>query len=343
MKPPSRVLIHLRFLRYLLWEFRWSLGVFWALVLLGGLALQKLYGEKALSYPEACYQVFTLAFLQSSLEFPKEWYLQPFFFLVPMVGLGAVADSLVRLGYLVFAQKGNLPEWQRMIASLYRQHIVVVGVGKVGYRIVHELMALREPVVAIERMAQTDLLDEVRAMGVPVISGNGRNKQTLVESGVGQARSIILATDDDLANLDAALTAREINPSIHVVLRLFDATLAAKFASRFGMPTISTSEVAAPAFIAAATGRKVYHSFQLDGSRLHLTDLAVAPDGTLAGRAVGKIQVELSVNIIMHRSSRGVNVNPAHDTLLEAGDTVLVMAPLERLVGLEAANHPPGT
>jgi voltage-gated potassium channel len=343
MKTPSRVLIHLRFVRYLLWEFRWSLGLFWTMVLVGGLALQKLYGEKGLSYPEACYQVFCLVFLQSSLEFPNEWYLQPFFFVVPMVGLGVVADSLVRLGYLVFAQKGNLPEWQRMVASLYRQHIVVVGVGKVGYRILHELLALREPVVAIERKAESDFLDEVRALGVPVIVGNGRNKQTLAESGVGQARSIILATDDDLANLDAALTAREINPKIQVVLRLFDATLASKFASRFGMPTISTSEVAAPAFIAAATGRKVYHSFQLDGAQLHLTDLAVTADGTLAGQAVGKVQAEHSVNIIMHRSSQGVNVNPAHDALLQPGDTVLVIAPLQRLVALETANHPPGT
>jgi Trk K+ transport system NAD-binding subunit len=340
MKPPSRLLIYLRFLRYLLWEFRWPLGVFWALVLLGGLGLQNSYSQKNLGYPEACFQVFALAFLQPTLEFPKEWYLQPFFFLVPMVGLGAVADSLVRLGYLVFAQKGNLPEWQRMVASLYRHHMVVVGVGKVGCRIIRELLALREPVVAIEREAGSEFLDEVRALGVAVILGNGRHKQTLVEAGVGQARTIILATDDDLANLDAALTARDINPKIHVVLRLFDDTLATKFASRFGMPAISTSEVSAPAFIAAATGHKVYHTFQLDGSQLHLTDLTVAPDGSLAGRAVGKIQAEHSVNIIMHRGSQGVNINPSHDTLLGPGDIVLVIAPLERLVGLETANHP---
>src|SRR5437879_3437528 len=265
MKPPSRLLIHLRFLRYLLWEFRWSLGVFWGLVLLGGLGLHAFYGQKDLHYAEACFHVFTLAFLQPTLEFPTEWYLQPFFFVVPIIGLGAIADSLVRLGYLVFSRKSNLPEWQRMVASLYRRHIVVVGVGKVGYRILTGLAALREPVVAIELQTDSEFLDEARGLGVTVITGNGRHQKILEQAGVGQARAIILATDDDLANLDAALTAREINPKIHVVLRLFDDTLANRFASRFGMPAISTSQVAAPAFIAAATGHKAYHAFQLDG------------------------------------------------------------------------------
>jgi hypothetical protein len=42
----------------------------------------------------------------------------------------------------------------------------------------------------------------------------------------------------------------------------------------------------------------------------------------------------------LHRGGNGVNVNPAHDTVLLSGDTVLVMAPMECLVELEAANHP---
>jgi Trk K+ transport system NAD-binding subunit len=309
------------------------------MVLLGGLGLRLCYHQKELGFAEACYDVFTLAFLQPTLEFPREWYLQPFFFLVPMIGLGVVADSLVRLGYLAFARKSNLPEWQRMTASLYRQHIIVVGVGKVGYRIVKGLLALRELVVAIERKTDSEFLDEILGMGVPVIAGNGRHRATLEQAGVAHARAILLATDDDLANLDAALTAREINPKIHVVLRLFDDTLAAKFADRFAMSAISTSAVSAPAFIAAATGHTVYQNLQLDGCQLHLADLTIALEGALAGRAVGEIQAKHSVNLIMYRSSAGVQINPAHETILAPGDTVLVIAPMERLIELDAANH----
>jgi len=89
--------------------------------------------------------------------------------------------------------------------------------------------------------------------GIPVISGNARNVATLEEEGVKNAKAVIAATSDDLSNLDIGLTAREINATARIVLRLFDETLACKVAGSFAMPTISTSQVAAPAFIAAAT------------------------------------------------------------------------------------------
>jgi Trk K+ transport system NAD-binding subunit len=341
MTFPRQPLIHLRFLRYLLWEFRWPLVIFWGLVLLGGLALQHLYHAAELGYAEACYDVFTLIFMQTNLKFPQEWYLQPFFFLVPIVGLGAIADSVVRLGYLVFASRRDLPEWHQMLASLYSNHIVIVGLGKVGFRTLKGLVEMHESVVAVERQTGSEFLEEARALGVPVIIGNGRHRKTLEQARVERARTIILATDDDLANLDAALTARDLNPGIRVVLRLFDDTLAAKFATGFAMPAISTAHVAAPAFIAAATGHKVYASFQLDDARLHMTDLTVSPDGSLVGRLVGKVQAEFGANIVMYRGPQGVTINPPHETPLGPNDTVVVVAPLQRLVELEAANHPP--
>ena len=132
MRTPIRLAIYARYLRYLLWEFRWPLGVFWSLVLIGGGLLSLCYHHRPLSYVEACYGVFLLIFLEPYLDFPDEWYLQPFFFLLPIVGLGAVVDSLIRLGYLTFTKKSHLPEWQRIMASLYRDHMIVVGVGTVG-------------------------------------------------------------------------------------------------------------------------------------------------------------------------------------------------------------------
>src|SRR5262249_28787390 len=203
-------------------------------------------------YAEACNNVFFLMFAQPNMKFPSTWYLRPLFFLLPIIGLGAVADSLVRLGYLVFASKQNLPEWQRMVASLYRNHVIVVGIGKVGYRVIQGLAALRESVVAVELRSDAQFTEEVQALGVPIILGNGRNLKTLEQAGVAHARSIILATDDDLANLDAALTAQEANPKLRMVLRLFDESLAAQFTSHFAMPAILTSHVSAQAFIPAA-------------------------------------------------------------------------------------------
>jgi Trk K+ transport system NAD-binding subunit len=282
--------------------------------------------------------VFLLIFLEPSLDFPDKWYLQSLFFLLPVVGLGAIADSVVRLAYLIFSQKRNLPEWQRMMASLYSNHFVVVGMGKVGIRIVQGLVTLRESVVVIEREKESLFLDEVHALGVPVIAGDGRQRKTLEQASVAHAQAVILATDDDLANLDSALTAREINPQVRIVMRMFDDTLATKAGGAFNMPAISIAEVSAPAFIAAATGRKVYQDFQLAGQHVQLIDFTIHPQSRLVGQTVGEVQKSMDVNIVMHNGAQGVNVNPPHEVRLGGGDSLLVIAPLARLRALAEAN-----
>jgi Trk K+ transport system NAD-binding subunit len=333
--------MYLRFARYLLWEFRWPLCVFSALVFFGGLVLHVFYHRDgtALPFARACHAVFLLIFLESSLDFPEEWYLQPLFFLLPVIGLGAVADSVIRLAYLVFTKKQNLPEWNRMLASLCRNHFVVIGVGKVGYQVIKALLELRESVVAIEMASGSALLSELFDKGVPVVSGNARMTSTLEQAGVRQARAVIVTTSDDLTNLDAAITAREINRDAKIVIRLFDETLATKVAGALAMPTISTSQVAAPAFIAAATGRKIYQGFQLAGQQVHLTDITIRHTGRLVGLTIGDIQSDKRINVVMQQGSTGVHVNPDPHIRLEPGDTVLVIAPMDALLSLESWNQ----
>ncbi len=339
LNRPNRLAIHLRFVGYLLWEFRWPLGVFALLIYGGGWLVHVYYHAEEVGYARAVYAVFLMVFLESGLEFPDEWYLQPLFFLVPIIGLGALADSVVRLAFLMFTKKQRLPEWQRMVASLYRDHVVVVGVGKVGYRVILGLIEMHEAVVVVEDSTDSPLLDEIFDLGVPVIHGCGRQAKTLKEAGVPRARAVILTTSDDLTNLDAGLTARDLNPSARVVVRLFDETLAEKISGAFAMPAISTAKVSAPAFVAAATGRKVYQTLELAGRKVHMTDLTVCPTGALVGMTVGEIQADHLVNIVMHQGPGGVDVNPMNTVTLGPNDTMLLIAPMERLIDLESRNQ----
>src|SRR4051812_422383 len=336
---PARFRIYLRFVRYLLWEFRWPLGIFAGLVTGGGAILARFYHHEVLTFPKACYSVFLMVFLESSLDFPDEWYLQPFFYAFPIVGLGAVADSVIRLAFLMFTRKQNQPEWNRMLASLCRNHVVVVGVGRVGYQVIKELLELRESVVAIEQVSEAELLEALFDKKIPVIQGNARLPSILEQAGVRKAKAVIVTTGDDLTNLDIALEARELNATGRIVIRLFDETLARKVAGAFAMPTVSTSQVAAPAFIAEALGHKVYQGFHLAGQYVHLTDLVISPTGKLAGLTVGELQSDKKINIVMHQGPQGVNVNPDAEIILAPSDTILVIAPAESLLELERLNN----
>ncbi len=336
-----------RYARFLEREFRLPVAVFLALVFGGGFIIHNFYepaksdvetltiGAEHVGYVEGCYGVLSMIFTQNYFRFPKGWPMQAFFFLVPVVGIGAVANSLVRLGYYIFTKKQKLAEWHIMNASVMRNHIVVVGAGKVGYNIIKDLLELREDVVAVERNLETPLVTELLDLNVPIIQGEGRLKKTLEQAGVARAKAVILATDDDLANLDAALTAREIKPEVRVVLRLFDETLATKVATAFKMPAISTSATAAPTFIAAATGRSVLAGFTMDGETHHIADFQVAKGSEIVGRTVGSLQDELGVNVVMHKRGGKTNMNPSPDITIAADDRMLVIAPLAKIAEVE--------
>jgi Trk K+ transport system NAD-binding subunit len=351
MKRHLTLYAYYKFARFLEREFRWPVIVFALLVFGGGLLIHLFYrtekggvetltvGGDSIGFVEACYGVLSMVFTQNYFKFPREWYLQILFFLVPVIGLGAVANSLVRLGYFIFTKKQKLPEWHCMIASTIRNHLVVVGVGRVGYRILQELRSLKEDVVAIEKNSTSSLVAEMINLGVPVIIGEARLRQTLEDANLKYARAVILATDDDLTNIDAALTSREINPDIRIVLRLFDDTMATKVAAAIGFPAISESSAAAPALIAAATGRHIYQSFQIGGQKLHVVGLTVSKNSRLKDRNVGEIQKEFSVNIVMHQSDGKTAVNPDHDVRLNLGNQIVFIASIDCVARLEELNR----
>ena len=192
---------------------------------------------------------------------------------------------------------------------------MVVGVGKVGYQVIRGLHEMRESIVAIEMAAGAPFLGELFDRGIPVIQGNARMSSVLEQAGVREARAVIVTTSDDLtANLDAAITARELErrrPDRPPPVRR-DPSRPKVAGGVLHADDLDVSGRGKPAFIAAATGRKIYQALQLAGQEVHLTDIVVCPTGRLVGRTVGEIQADKRINVVMYQCSRtgAVNVNP---------------------------------
>lgn len=338
MNRPNAIRVYGSYGRYLLKEFRWPLGLFLGMIFGGGLLMHLIHEDRP-TYGEACYTVFRMLFFEPAEKFPQSWLLEVFYYAAPVLGIFVIADGLVRFGILLFQKKTRLKEWWLMEVSTYRNHIIVAGVGKVGYRIINELRQLGELVVGIEKEPDKLLTRELQDSGVPIIFGDARLKATLTEANVQTASAIICATNDDLANLDIALTAREINPAARVVLRIFDDTLAQKFASEFKMPAISTSQAASRVFVAAATGRSVYFTFQLDRDEVHMADLSLTPGSKLIGKSLQEIESGNSVRVVCYHSGSTTDLHPKPDIRLKANDTIVVLASHEEIRKLEELNR----
>ena len=325
-----------RDLRVLYQESRNSLLGFVALVVGGGLIFHFFY-----LYPgtdvhpgldQAMHATFALVFFETLLPFPDHWALQGLFYVIPVLGLAAVADGVLRFGAALLNKQARGQKWQAAMASTFSKHIVVCGVGRVGYRVILELLKFGREVVAIESNPEGPFVERVRELNIPLILGDVRRPENLIKAGIERADAIIPCTDDELTNLDVALDARELVPEIKVVMRMFDPDLAQRVERGFGIHTaFSTSALAAPSFAAAAMRVNVQHSFYVGDVLLNLSEVMLAADSQLIGCTVQQLETEYELSVVLYQGAAGADLHPDPGRCLSGGDRLLVLASLDTL------------
>lgn len=230
------------------------------------------------------------------------------------------------------------------MAAAMRDHIVLVGMGKLGYHIYRLLMKLGERVVVLECDEHKALLEQVRRDGSPVFIGDARREELLADANVADARSIVAATSDDLANLEIALDALRLNPRIRVVLRMFDQNMADKIRDGFNIHlSMSQSAISAPAFAMAAIDRTIVNSFVVNNELVVTQRLQVSRDGPLCGRTVADVLTEHGVVVVEQRCGPGeVRLFPPPATVLDARQELLVQGTFEKVLAFRKRQRDDG-
>ena len=324
-------------------EFLPSLMLLFALTVIGGWAFQLLYvpgpDEAPLSYVRALHAAYGLIFMQQALPFPEHWLLQGFYFLLPPLGLVVILDGMARFGYHVLRRDAKGEEWMRALAKTYSNHVILCGLGKVGVRVLEQLLRLGEEVVAVEKEAQNENIAYAQQHGVPVIIGHTREAGLLADLNVSQAKSIIAATNDDLANLEIALDARKANPQIRVVMRMFDQELAGKVRNAFDVHLVfSTSTLAAPLFATAASDRSIVNSFYVGEQLLVVARFTINGGSKLIGTKIGDIGLEHKAFFLAHQRALRETPFPGADLDFQPGDELVVQTEPETLKMLHVWN-----
>ncbi len=212
-------------------------------------------------------------------------------------------------------------------------HVVVCGLGNIGYRVATQLHALGYAVAATEKNETTAGIDNVRRLGIPVLFADARAPETLRALNVAEARSIVIATDDDAANLETALNARAIQPGIRVVLRLFDPDLAARVERAFSIHiSRSVSALAGPRFAAAAVAERVAATIPIPPRVLIVAQTAVEPSCQIEGNTVADLENAFEGRILMVEHNGSQTWRPPPTTVLSPGDDLALVATRKGLV-----------
>ena len=295
-----------------------------------------------LDFDEALFAVLMLNVVQTMLPIPtgSGHWLIVFYFLLPVAGIVLAGQGLANFLAMLFNRRGRGAAWLEAVASTYRNHVVVCGLGHVGSRVAESLLNAGSEVVGIEQEPDTSLAERVRGWGVPIIEGDIRQREVLRKAGVARARAVVICTNNDMANLDAAMHCRDLNSSIRLILRLFDPELARRVKDVFAIDeAFSASALAAPIFAGAALEVEVGRTFAIDDDILSVGRLTIHAGSRLHGLTVGYVEDHFDCSVISHERDGRRDMHPRDTIELCAADRIIVLGDLPTLNRLAGWNR----
>ncbi len=253
-----------------------------------------------------------------------------FLFILGVFGL--IADTLLTTRFDFLRKRPPIPK---------QNHVVIMGFGRVGQQAAQLLQQFRQPVVAIT--AQTENWQSFPQ--IPLVVGDLIAELPRVN--VATAKSVILVTEDQMLNLEAALIAREIaqkaNHSIELVVRTYG--------QRFGdnlhqlLPdakAMAAYALSAEAFVGSAFGENILGLFRLNQRTILVTEYMIAENDTLVNCLLAEVAYGYGVMPIFHQTANRTSqtdsvefLMPSDDIRLAVGDRVIVLASLNGLRRIE--------
>jgi len=106
---------------------------------------------------------------------------------------------------------------QQPIPESMREHVVVIGCGRVGQHLVQVLSYLGLPRLVVELDARR--VADLERQGVPTLYGDAANSEILGHAHLEQARVVVVTLPDEAAAANVVATAREVSPQLPIIAR----------------------------------------------------------------------------------------------------------------------------
>ncbi|MDL5155552.1 NAD-binding protein [Actinomycetospora termitidis] len=219
-----------------------------------------------------------------------------------------------------------------------RDHVVVCGLGGLGWRIVEQLHHRGEPVVVVDRAPDPARVRVLADRGVAVVEADATLPGSLEVAGLAGARAVVCVEDGDageLRNLHVALQVREHRPGLRVVTAIGNAAIGRAVADDPGPGSVlDVADLVTPALVEACL-RSPVHALDVAGSRFVAVATTAPAPGTL--RSLYGDLAPLAVT----DSSGAVHVCPSRDHPVGAGEAVTLLGTGEEIAAAAVDTGPP--
>jgi trk system potassium uptake protein TrkA len=201
--------------------------------------------------------------------------------------------------------------------------VVIAGAGNVGSYLAADLLRAGHEVLLIE--IDPDVAARGASLGVQWMVRDACEVSALDAAGMSTADVVVAATGDDEDNLVVSLLAKQEFAVPRVVARVNHPKNHWLFNQTWGVDiAVSTPHLLASLVEEAVSVGSLVRIMQLESSGAHLVEVTLAAGSPAAGKGLSQLGMpgDATVVAIVRRAHVVV---PRGDTVLEAGDEVLVL------------------
>jgi Trk K+ transport system NAD-binding subunit len=204
---------------------------------------------------------------------------------------------------------------------------VILGGDMLAFDVCRTLVEIGNRVVVVWH-AHGEVSNEVVRRGAIFAERHADEQRSLRDAGIESATVAMALTDDDHDNLSFALTARDINPNIRIVLRQFNRTLGRKIEQQLpNCSVLSLSSHSASTYAGAAVDRGCFYGLQfpdVDGPLVGFIVRSAEAAG-VAGDTAAAAETKLRARIVACNGSRAFDL----DRTFEPADDLTYFASVE--------------
>ncbi|HUA96579.1 MAG TPA: TrkA family potassium uptake protein [Acidimicrobiales bacterium] len=202
--------------------------------------------------------------------------------------------------------------------------VAIAGAGSVGTAIARDLHANGHDVLVIEQ--DPDLVERLRPeLDVTWRAADACEVSSLDAAGMATVDVVVAATGDDEDNLVISLLAKQEFAVPRVVARVNNSKNQWLFNESWGVDvSVSTPQLLTALVEEAVSVGALVRLLQFQGGSAHLVEVTLADDSPAASVAIADLGIPRDASLVAVVRDDRVVV-PRGDTLLQAGDEVLVL------------------
>ena len=239
----------------------------------------------------------------------------------------AIAESLLEK---VFSGRSGLKKMRKKISTL-KSHYIICGYGRVGAAASEYFEKAGIDFVTIE--ANPEHCRIINGKGSLYIEGDATRESLLLEAGIKSAKGLLALLNSDPDNLFIVLSARELNPTLHIIARAGEPSSGKKI-MRAGADSVvspfSTAGRQIAGDILAATGKKENSAAQPTTTEVLPKWISVQEDSDITGETIGVVSEKTERQVIGLRKNNKDSIFPDPSIKLESGDKLLVLDKMQK-------------